>query len=52
MFRYHLPKNLPEESNNYFVTANQIHQHNTRKSSKHYKRYKRTNFVKQTRSQN
>ena len=52
MFRYYHLKNLPEEFNNYFVTANQIHQHNTRNSSKLFKRYKRTNYVRQTLSQN
>ena len=47
MFRYHRLKNLPEKFSNYFVTVDQIHKHNTRNSSKLYKRYKRTNYVKQ-----
>ena len=51
MFRYHRLKNLPEEFSNYFVSVDQIHKHNTRNSSKLYKRYKRTNYVKQTLSQ-
>ena len=51
MFKYHRLKILPEEFSNYFVTVDQIHKHNTRNSSKLYKRYKRTNYVKQTLSQ-
>ena len=39
-------KNLPEVFENYFVTNNKIHQHNTRNASKLYKCYKRTNYVK------
>ena len=43
MFRYYHFKNLPEVSENYFVTNNQIHQHNTRNASKLRKASKRTN---------
>ena len=50
MFQYHR-KNLPEQFSNYFVCVGQILKHNTRNSSKLYKRYKRTNYVKQTLSQ-
>jgi hypothetical protein len=46
MFRYDHLKNLPEYFTNYFVTNNQIHQHNTRNASKLFKCYKRTNYVK------
>jgi hypothetical protein len=46
MFRYHHLKNLPEEFDNFFVTSNQIHQHDTRNSNKFHKRYKGTNFLK------
>ena len=48
MFRYHHFKNLPEEFDNFFVSNNQIHQHNTRNASKLYKQYKRTNYAKHT----
>ncbi len=49
MFRYHHLKNLPEEFDNlFFVSNNQIHQHNTRNASKLYKQYKRTNYAKHT----
>jgi hypothetical protein len=48
VFRYHHLKNLPEYFTNYFVTNNQIHQHNTRNTSKLFKCYKRTNYVKHT----
>ena len=48
MFRYHRLKNLPEEFSNYFVSVDQIHNHNTRNSSKLYKRHKRTNYVKRS----
>ena len=34
MFRYHHLKNLQEYFTNYFITNNQIHQHNTRNASK------------------
>ena len=30
----------------FFVSSNQIHQHNTRNASKLYKHYKRTNYAK------
>jgi hypothetical protein len=48
MFPYHHLKNLPEYLTNYFVTNNQIHQHNTRNASKLFKCYKRINYVKHT----
>jgi hypothetical protein len=48
MFQYHHLKNLPEEFDNFFVSSNQIHQHNTRNASKLYKQYKRTNYAKHT----
>ncbi len=46
MFRYHHHKNRPEVFENYFLTTNKIHQHNTRNASKPHKCYKRTNYVK------
>ena len=46
MFRYYHLQNLPEAFDNYFVTNNQIHQHNTRNASKLHKSFKRTNYVK------
>ena len=48
MFRYYHLKNLPEVFENYFVTNNQIHQHNTRNASKLHKSTNRTNYVKYT----
>ena len=48
MFRYHHLNNLPDFFKNYFVTNNQIHEHNTRNASKLHKCYKRTNYVKHT----
>ena len=48
MFRYHHLQNLPEVFENYFVTNNQIHKHNTRNASKLHKSFKRTNYVKHT----
>jgi hypothetical protein len=50
IFRYHHLKNLPEEFDNFFVSSNQIHQHNinTRNASKLYKQYKRTKYAKHT----
>ena len=48
MFRYHDQNNLPENLANCFVISNQIHQHNTRNSSKLHKFYMRTNYVKHT----
>ena len=48
MFRYYHLKNLPEIFENYFVTNNQIHQHNTRNASKLHKATNRTNYVKYT----
>ena len=48
MFRYHHLNNLPETFTNYFVTNNQIHQHNTRNASQVHKSYKRTNCAKHT----
>ena len=48
MFRcYHL-ENLPEVFENYFVTNNQIRQHDTRNASKLHKVSKRTNYAKYT----
>ena len=48
MFRYYHLENLPEVFDNYFVTNNQIHQHNTRNASKLHKASKRTNYAKCT----
>ena len=48
MFRYYHLNNLPDFFKNYFVTNNQIHEHNTRNASKLHKCYKRTNYVKHT----
>ena len=48
MFRYYHLKNLPEIFENYFVTNNQIHQHNTRNATKLHKATNRTNYVKYT----
>ena len=48
MFRYHYSKNLPEVFTDYFVTNDQIHQHNTRNKTQLHKSYKRTNCVKHT----
>ena len=48
MFRYYHLQNLPEVFENYFITNNQIHQHNTRNASKLHKSFKRTNYVKYT----
>ena len=41
MFRYFSLKNLPEIFVNYFITNNEVHHHNTRKSSQLHKSYKR-----------
>ena len=48
IFRYYHLENLPEVFENYFVTNNQIHQHNTRNASKLDKASKRTNYAKYT----
>ena len=48
MFRYYHLNNLRDFFKNYFVTNNQIHEHNTRNASKLHKCYKRTNYVKHT----
>ena len=48
IFRYYYLENLPETFENYFVTNNQIHQHNTRNASKLHKASKRTNYAKCT----
>ena len=48
MFRYHHFNNLPDFFENYFLTNNQIHEHNTRDASKLHKCYKRTNYVEHT----
>jgi predicted amino acid racemase len=48
MFRYFNLKNLPEIFTNYFVTNNEVHHHNTRKTSKLHKSYNRTNYAKHT----
>jgi hypothetical protein len=40
MFLYHYLKNLSEEFDNFFVSSNQIHQHNTRNASKLYNNIK------------
>jgi hypothetical protein len=48
MFRYHYAKNLLEVFTHYFVTNDQIHQHNTRNKTQLHKSYKRTNYVKHT----
>ena len=45
MFRYHHLNNLPNFFTNFFITNNQIHQHNTRNSTKLHKPYQRTNYV-------
>jgi hypothetical protein len=42
MFRYHHLNNLPNFFTNFFITNNQIHQHNTRNSTKLHKPYQRT----------
>ena len=49
MFRpsYHL-ENLPDVFENYFVTNNQIHQHNTKNASKLHKVSKPTSYAKYT----
>ena len=46
MFRYYHLQNLPEVFENYCVTNKQIHQHNTRNTSKLHKSLKRTNYVR------
>ena len=46
MFRYYHLENLPEVFENYFLTNNQIHQHNTRNAIKLHKASKRTNYAK------
>ena len=48
MFRYHHLNNVPDFFENFFLTNNQIHKHNTRNSSKLHKCYKRTNYVEHT----
>ena len=48
MFRYFNLKNLPEIFTNYFVTNNEVHHHNTRKTSKLHKSYNRTHYAKHT----
>ena len=48
IFLYHHLNNLPETFTNYFVTNNQIHQHNIRNASQLHKSYKRTNYAKHT----
>jgi hypothetical protein len=37
MFRYHYLDNLPKYFTNYYVTNNEIHEHNTRNASKLHK---------------
>jgi hypothetical protein len=46
MFRYHHLNNLPKFFTNFFISNNQIHQYNTRNSTKLHKSYQRTNYVK------
>ena len=46
MFRYHHLNNLPKFFTNCFISNNQIHQYNTRNSTKLHKSYQRTNYVK------
>ena len=52
MFRYFNLKNLPETFANYFVTNNEVHHYNTRKTSQLHKTYNRTNYAKHTLSNN
>jgi hypothetical protein len=48
MFRYYHLKNLPELFTNYFLTNNEVHNHNTRNSSLLHKKSNRTNYTKHT----
>jgi hypothetical protein len=41
-------KKFREIFTNYFVTNNEVHHHNTRKTSKLHKSYNRTNYAKHT----
>ena len=52
MFLYFNLKNLSETFANYFVTNNEVHHYNTRKTSQLHKTYNRTNYAKHTLSNN
>ena len=48
MFRYHQLENLPELFKNYLKKNKEVHEYNTRNSSKLHKSFLKTNYAKQT----